>query len=340
MSTLPQVLGFARTGGAPTARRSAAVALGLASALVLAACSNPSDGGTTDVAATKGTKTKINISPGQNRITTDKVDSIAAEVPEAIRKRGTLEIVNSSGSAAPLTFYATDNKTVIGVEPDLAYLVAAVLGLKPHISTVSWENIFVGLDSGKYDVGFSNITDTEERKEKYDFASYREDNLGFEAKKGSGLKVTGPKDVAGRTVAVGSGTNQEKLLIEWSKEDVKAGLKPVNIKYYQNDSDTYLALQSGRIDLYLGPNPTAAYHAATTGRSEVVGTYSGAGATLQGLIAATTKKDNGLVKALADALNEIIDNGTYAKVLKRWGLSGEAVAKSEINPPGLPKTNK
>ncbi|MGW7271925.1 ABC transporter substrate-binding protein [Streptomyces sp. NPDC054864] len=320
--------------------RRTAAALGVTAALVLAACGNPSDGGTTEVAATSGSKTKINVSPDQDRITTDKVNSIAAELPERIRKRGTLEIVDSSGSAAPLTFYATDNKTVIGVEPDIASLVADVLGLEPHINTVSWENIFVGLDSAKYDVGFSNITVTEERKEKYDFAPYREDNLGFEAKQGSGLKITGPKDVAGRTVAVGSGTNQEKLLIEWSKENEKAGRKPVNIKYYQNESDTYLALQSGRIDLYLGPNPTAAYHAATTGKTEVVGTYSGAGTTLQGLIAATTKKDSGLVEPLTAALNEIIDNGTYDKVLKRWGLFDEAVTKSEVNPPGLPRTNK
>ncbi|GAA3503305.1 ABC transporter substrate-binding protein [Streptomyces prasinosporus] len=320
-------------------RRTTAAALGLTAALVLAACSNPDDG-TTEVAAGSGSKTKVNISPDQNRITTDKVDSIAAEVPEKIRKRGTLEIVDSSGSAAPLTFFATDNKTIIGVEPDIASLVADVLGLKLHVNTVSWENIFVGLDSAKYDVGFSNITVTEERKEKYDFATYREDNLGFEAKKGSGLKITGPEDVAGKTVAVSSGTNQEKLLIEWSKENEKAGRKPVDIKYYQNDSDTYLALQSGRIDLYLGPNPTAAYHAATTGKTEVVGTYSGAGSTLQGLIAATTKKDSGLVKPLADALNHVIENGTYAKVLKRWGLSEEAVTESEINPPGLPRTNQ
>ncbi|MFF8674160.1 ABC transporter substrate-binding protein [Streptomyces sp. NPDC015242] len=325
-----------------TARRTTAAAVALTTALVLAGCANPTDGGTAEVAATPGGRTtvKINTSPDQNRVTTGKVDSIAAEVPERIRKRGTLELVASSGSAAPLTFYATDNKTVIGVEPDLAHLVADVLGLKPRINTVSWENIFVGLDSGKYDAALSNITVTEERKEKYDFATYREDNLGFEAKKGSGLKVTGPEDVAGRTVAVSSGTNQEKLLIEWSKENEKAGREPVDIKYYQDDSDTYLALQSGRIDLYLGPNPTAAYHAATSGKTEVVGTYSGAGATLQGLIAATTKKDSGLVKPLADALDHVIANGTYAKVLRRWGLSEEAVTTSEINPPGLPRTNK
>ncbi|MFB7928388.1 ABC transporter substrate-binding protein [Streptomyces sp. NPDC056039] len=319
------------------ARGTTAATLGLATALVLAGCANPTDGGTTEVAAEHGSKTQIDISPDQKRITTGKVDSIAAEVPEKIRKRGTLELVSSAGSAAPLTFYATDNKTVIGVEPDLAHLVADVLGLKPHINTVSWENIFVGLDSAKYDAGLSNITVTEERKEKYDFATYREDNLGFAAKKGSGLKITGPKDVAGKTVAVSSGTNQEKLLVEWSAQNKKAGREPVDIKYYQNESDTYLALQSGRIDLYLGPNPTAAYHAATSGKTEVVGTYSGAGAGLQGLIAATTKKDSGLAEPLADAINHIIDNGTYAKVLKRWGLSDEAVTRSEINPPGLPK---
>ncbi|MEU7011186.1 ABC transporter substrate-binding protein [Streptomyces sp. NPDC046332] len=320
--------------------RRTSAALGLALTLALTACGNPSDGGTTEVVGSSGRTTKINLSPDQNRVTTAKVDSIAAKVPEKIRKRGTLEIVDSSGSAAPLTFYATDNKTVIGVETDIAFLVADVLGLEPHINTVSWENIFVGLDSAKYDVGFSNITVTEERKEKYDFATYREDNLGFEAKKGSGLKVAGPEDVAGRKVAVSSGTNQEKLLVEWSKENEKAGRKPVDIAYYQNDSDTYLALQSGRIDLYLGPNPTAAYHAATTGKTEVVGTYSGAGSTLQGLIAATTKKDSGLAEPLAAALDEVIENGTYAEVLERWGLSDEAVPTSEINPPGLPKTNK
>ncbi|WP_377273826.1 ABC transporter substrate-binding protein [Peterkaempfera sp. SMS 1(5)a] len=325
-------------------RRAAGTALGLAATLVLAACSSSASTGDTTTGKAGDTVTttdgiKINLTADQNRTTTAKVDSIAALVPAAIRKRGTLEVVESTGSAPPLGFYATDNTTIIGVEPDIASLVADVLGLKVHYNAVEWAQIFVGLDSGKYDVGFSNITDTEERKEKYDFATYRLDNLAFEAKKGTSWKVTGPKDVAGRTIAVDSGTNQEKLLVEWSKEDVKNGLKAVDIKYYHTTSDTYLALSSGRIDAWLGPNPSAAYHVATAGQSQIIGTYSGAGATLQGKIAATTKKDNGLVKALNEALNAVIKNGTYGQALKRWGLSNEAVTTSEINPPGLPKTN-
>ncbi|MFJ9518321.1 ABC transporter substrate-binding protein [Kitasatospora sp. NPDC101801] len=315
-----------------------AAAAGLTATLLLTACGGEA---AADLNAGKGNTapdgTKVNLTADQKRVTTGKVDAIAALVPEEIRKRGTLRVVDSLGTTPPLDFYADDNKTVIGAEPDIAYLVGDVLGLKVELNPVSWENIFVGLDAGKYDAGFSNITVTEARKEKYDFATYRLDILGFEAKKGAGWKVTGPKDVAGHTIAVASGTNQEKLLIGWNEENLRNGLKPVDIKYFQNSADYYLALGSGRIDAYLGPNPTAAFHVAQTGETEIIGTYSGAGADVLGKIAATTKKDNGLVKALHEAIGEIVKNGTYGQVLKRWGLENEAVQTPELNPPGLPK---
>ncbi|MFJ2864584.1 ABC transporter substrate-binding protein [Kitasatospora sp. NPDC087314] len=322
-------------------RRALVAAAGaFAAALALAACGGASSGASAGLAPAKGTTapngTAVNLTPHQNRVTTPKVDAIAALVPEEIRRRGTLTVVDSLGTTPPLDFYADDDRTIIGVEPDLASLVGNVLGLKVEFNPVSWENIFVGLDSGKYDVGISNITVTEARKEKYDFATYRLDVLGFEAKKGSGLKVAGARDLAGRSVGVASGTNQEKLLISWSEDNVRNGLEPIDIKYFQG-TEFYLALSSGRIDAYVGPNPSLAFHVAQTGETEVVGTYSGGGADVLGKIAATTRKDNGLVQALNGALNEVIGNGAYGQVLKRWGLDNEAVTTSEINPPGLPK---
>ncbi|WP_327322667.1 ABC transporter substrate-binding protein [Streptomyces sp. NBC_01210] len=318
---------------------SAAVAAIAASGL-LTACGGTSDAAT-DVVKPKGQQgTGINISPDQHRIRGKQVDAIAAKVPAAIRKRGTLRIGASADASPPLGFYATDDKTRIGAEIDIATLIVDTLGLKPQFEEVSWENLFVGLDSSKFDGVLSNVTVTEERKEKYDFATYRLDNLAFEAKKGTGWRVKGPKDVAGKTISVSSGTNQERILVDWSEQNVKAGLKPVDIKYFQKDTDYYLALQSGRIDAHLGPNPSAAYHVASAGQTQIIGTLSGGGSQVQGKIAATTKKDSGLAAAYAAAIDRIIEDGSYAKVLKRWGLSGEAVAKSEINPPGLPKTKK
>ncbi|MEU7027567.1 ABC transporter substrate-binding protein [Streptomyces sp. NPDC046275] len=323
-----------------TTRRTVLTALAAFSALGLLTACGTSDAATDEIRPRdqKGSGTAINLGPEQHRVRTAKVDAIAAKLPEAVRKRGTLSLGVSTGSAPPLAFYATDDRTLIGVELDIATLVADTLGVKPEFSPVSWENLFVGLDSGKFDGVFSNVTVTEERKEKYDFATYRLDDLAFEAKKGAGWKVSGPADVAGKSIAVSSGTNQEKILVDWSRQNERAGRKPVDIKYFQNQTDYYLALQSGRIDAYLGPNPTAAYHVASAGQTEIVGKFSGAGAGLQGKIAATTKKDSGLVEAYAAALNHVVQNGTYAQVLKRWGLSSEAVPASEINPPGLPRT--
>ncbi|MEU3707653.1 ABC transporter substrate-binding protein [Streptomyces anulatus] len=318
-------------------RRGTTLALTLLTATgLLTACgaSDPS----TDLAAPKGQKdTGVNIGPDQDRLRGKKVAAAADLVPEAIRERGTLRLGASAEAVPPLGFYATDDRTRIGSEIDIATLVADTLGLKPEFEQVSWENLFVGLDSSKFDGVLSNVTVTEERKEKYDFATYRLDNIAFEAKKGSGWKVREPADVAGKTISVSSGTNQEKILVEWSEKNVEAGREPVDIKYFQKDTDYYLALQSGRIDAHLGPSPVAAYHVASAGQSEIVGQLSGAGGGLQGKIAATTKKGSGLVEAYAAAIDHIVRDGSYGKVLERWGLSGEAVEKSEINPPGLPK---
>jgi polar amino acid transport system substrate-binding protein len=290
--------------------------------------------------ATAASDTGVNTSAEQNRVTTTRNEAAAALLPAKVRDRGTLVVGAGFGSGSvPLGFYADDNKTPIGLEVDIAYLVAQALGLQPDIEVTSWENLFVGLDSAKYDVGFSNITVTEKRKQKYDFATYRKDDIAFEAKKGGTWRVAGAKDIAGKTIAVGSGTNQEKILVDWNEANLKAGLPAATIKYFQKNTDTYLALSSGRIDGYLGPNPSIAYHVKTSGETETIGKFSGAGPTLQGLIAATTKKDSGLVKAYQAAIDGVIADGSYAKVLDRWNVANEAVGKSEINPPGLPLTS-
>ncbi|MCX4822073.1 ABC transporter substrate-binding protein [Streptomyces sp. NBC_01142] len=320
-----------------TRRSLAAAVAAIAASALLGACGGSSSAASDNVRPEGQKGPGVNIGPDQNRIRGKKVEAIAATVPEAVRKRGTLKLGASADASPPLGFYATDDETRIGSEIDIATLVADVLGLKADFEAVSWENLFVGLDSSKFDAVFSNVTVTEERKEKYDFATYRLDDVAFEARKGSHWQVNGPKDVAGKTISVSSGTNQEKILIDWSEQNEKAGRKPVDIKYFQKDTDYYLALQSGRIDAHLGPNPSAAYHVASAGQTEIVGKISGGGDLVQGKIAATTKKDSGLVAAYAAAIDHVIEDGSYAKVLKRWGLSGEAVPKSEINPPGLPR---
>ncbi|ALG07600.1 ABC transporter substrate-binding protein [Kibdelosporangium phytohabitans] len=307
------------------------IALLLASLVALSACGGPADAG-----KPAQNKAGVNTSPDQNRVRATKNEQIAAKVPQAIRDRGELVVGVDGKGSPPLTFRADDDKTPVGVETDIAQLVADTLGLKLRFEPTSWENLFLSVESGQYDVGFSNITVTEERKDKYDFATYRVDTIAFETSTGNNITVSGPKDIAGRRVAVTSGTNQEQILLRWDAANKAAGLKPVEFQYYTNASDRYLALKSGRIELYVGPYPGSAYHAKVSGETKIVGQVSGGGE-IPAQIAGMTKKGSGLVTPVADALNELIKNGEYAEVLARWNLANEAITRSEINPPGLPR---
>lgn len=314
----------------------------------LAACGGDSDAATSAAGDPAGTVTVGRVSNGAAKETTLKVSevkSISAQLPDAVRKRGTLVIGSGTlpSGAPPLGFVGSDQKTLTGSEVDLARLVAAVLGLKPEVKRFTWENLFVGIDSGKVDVGFSNITDTEERKKKYEFASYRKDDLALEAPTSSTWSFGGDYEkLAGKTVAVGAGTNQERILLEWKRKLASEG-KKLTVKYFQDANSTYLALGSGKIDAYLGPSPNLSYHVTQTANTphatRIAGHFSGAGASLQGLIAATAKKDSGLAKPIAAAINHLIQNGQYAQWLTAWHLSADAVSISLVNPPGLPLTD-
>lgn len=327
------------------ARLAGAVVLTGALVGSLAACSSGSSASVSDAAGKVTVGAHANGAATQTVLDVPKVDSIAKELPAGVAKSGELKIgVGALPSGfPPLAFTGDDQKTLTGAEPDLGRLVAAVFGLKPVVSNATWDNLFVGIDTGKTDVGFSNITDTEQRKEKYDFASYRDDNLAFEVLKKNSWQFDGYESLAGKTVAVSAGTNQEKLLLNWQSQ-LQAEGKTLTLKYFPDTNSSYLALNSGKIDIFFTPNPSAAYQdkqdAKTANPTRTAGTFSGAGETLQGLIAATVKKDSGLAQPIANAINYLIEHGQYAKWLKAYNLTNEGVSKSLVNPPGLPISNQ
>jgi polar amino acid transport system substrate-binding protein len=290
-------------------------------------------------AATTGGTVEFNLGPDQDRVRLDEVPEAVAAIEasgfEPI-EAGKLTVVVSP-YVAPLGLYADDDTTLIGNETDIAQLIADGLGLELNLQPAAWADWPLGIQSGKYDLITSNVTVTEERKDLYDFASYREDLLGFYVKADSEIEeIAEAKDVAGLKVVVGSGTNQEKILQTWDEENIAAGLDPVEYQYFDDDAAATLAVQSGRADATFGPNATSAYKAAENGETKLVGTFNG-GYPENAEIAAGTLKDNGLIEGVSIALNAAIDGGEYAEVLERWGLTSEAIDESTVNPAGLPR---
>jgi len=319
--------------GAPAARP-AVVLLGTAllGAAALAGCADPGasaagnpSGGAQTTAARNGVV--YNTSPDQQRIRAEKDAGLAAKVPELIGRDGKLTVATTAGSI-PLSFHATDDKTPIGSELDIAQLVADKLGLELDVQVTSWENWPLKTQSGDFEAVFSNVGVNKDRVKLFDFASYRAAYMGFEAKMSSTYDIKGADDISGLKISVGSGTNQEKILLAWNNELEAKGKAPATLQYYSSDADTILALSSGRTDLNIAPYPSTVYRENTRDDLKVVGKVN-AGWPSETLVAATTLRGNGLAPVISEALNEVIQDGSYGKVLERWGLSEEALPESK-----------
>jgi len=286
-----------------------------------------------------GAADAFDFSPQQTaRVRADKNPAAIALLPKSFKwaQEGTLT-VGIHPFAPPIATYATDARTPVGFDPDYAQLVADALGLKLQLVPVAWADWPLGLQSGKYDAVISNVGVTEQRKEKFDFNTYRLGLHGFFVKSDSPIKsLREPKDVAGLRIITGSGTIQERILLEWNRQNLAQGLKALDLQYYDDDAAATVALLSGRADANFNPHAPQAYKAALDGKTRLVGTVN-AGWPLKADVAITTRKGSGLVEALAAATNGLIRSGRYGQALARWSLQTEAVEKSEVNPPGLPK---
>jgi polar amino acid transport system substrate-binding protein len=197
----------------------------------------------------------IDLSPAQAGRPRAQIDEAAIKLlakDVKFAKDGVFTIANTA-SRLPFGGYADDTRTIIGSEPDIGQLVADALGRKLEVVPTAWADWPLGVTSGKYDAAITNVTVTEQRKEKFDFSTYRKDLLGFYVKKDNEIAIRDPRDVAGLKIIVSAGTNQEQILLRWNEANLKAGLKPVDFQYYDDDVVLYLALESGRADAYLGP---------------------------------------------------------------------------------------
>src|SRR3954449_8441442 len=317
--------------------RTTLAALPLAAALLLSACSSSAEieadqqADSSNAAAAQ--PLTVDTSPEQaDRVSTDEDPDAAELVPAAIAADGKLTVGIVGAGDPPLAFLAQDNSTVVGSEVDIASLVAESLGLELDVRNISWEQWPLSVQSGDVEAVFSNVGVNTARLQLFDFATYRQGVMAFTAAPDSTLAIDGPEDIAGLTVAVGSGTNQERILLDWNAKNQAAGLAPATLEYYAVASDALLAVQSGRIDTYIGPHPNAVYQESVGGDVEIAGTVN-AGWPNTTYVAATTLKGNGLVEAVEAALQHAFDDGSYAATLDRWGLADEAVDAPVVNPP-------
>ncbi|MEV2233546.1 ABC transporter substrate-binding protein [Streptomyces phaeochromogenes] len=298
-------------------------ALITSAALLLTACGSGTDGGSDTQAA--GASRKI---PTTDVVSSLRTDASAAKLLPA--GTDSLSLAVSVGGTPPGTSYLEDGKTLAGQDVDFAAAVAKVLGIELKREAASFEAILPALDSGKYDVGVGNFGVTDERRRTIDFVTYINDGQGFATREDSKLdKVTDLAQLCGLNVATGAGTTFEATLEENKHVCSDAGEKAYKVQTYSEQGAIWSSLQQGRSDIVMSTINGLRYAVAQQEGLKFLNEFHRLD------VGFAFKKGTKLAPAFRAAVNKLIADGTYDRILKKWGTTGSAIEKSEISPPEL-----
>ena len=303
----------------------AACALSVAMLFAGAACGT-SDG--SDDAASSDSGSKASELTGYDVSSVQKDDDIAKLLPDYVTKDGKLTI-GMDTSYAPAEFLAEDGKTPVGFDVDIAKALAQVFGLEADPETANFDSIIPSVGS-KYDIGISSFTVTKERLEAVDFVSHFDAGSAWAVKKGNPNKID-TSDLCGKKVAVQTATMQETAANKMAKQCKADGKAEMDVISSKLQTDVTTNVVTGKADVFYADSPVAGYAIAQTdGELETLGKTEGIAP--EGIV--VKKGDQQMDEALQKALQKLIDDGTYMKILKYWGVQDGAISKPEINTPG------
>ena len=291
--------------------RHALPALTAVAALMLTGCA---DNSKTD---TSGSKANSSTS------VVKKDAAAAALLPAKVAQSGKL-VIATSPNYAPNEFKDNAGKP-IGWAIEVGDAIAAKLGLKAEYQVARFENIIPGIVGGKIDVGESSFTDTAVREKQVDFVNYYVAGIQWASAAG---KVVDPNNACGLKVAVQATTYQDTVEVPAkSAACVKAG-KPAIKKVSLDTQDAAAnAVALGQADAFSADSPVTLY-----GIVQLKGKLQTAGKTFEAApYGMAVAKNSGMAKAVQAALQSMVDDGSYGKILNKWGVSDGGLKKITIN---------
>ncbi|GAA4381943.1 ABC transporter substrate-binding protein [Paeniglutamicibacter cryotolerans] len=251
---------------------------------------------------------------------------LTAMLPEGIRSTG-LKMTTSEGYP-PMELFAQDGKTLIGVDPSVGRAIANKLGVPISVNTEDFNAQIPGITTGRYDILLSSMTDNEERRKTVTFVDYVGAGNGWVVKAGNPAGMGVPDSACGKTVAVVDNGSSFDLVKGFDKECKAAKKEGVEILAFAGDQDAILQVRNGRADAGINDFPVAAYRAQSSeGELEAVSIEGEKSP--WGIAMNPDKKE--LISAVQKALQELIDDGTYTKVLGAWNVQDMGIEVATIN---------
>ncbi|HEY0911167.1 MAG TPA: ABC transporter substrate-binding protein [Bradyrhizobium sp.] len=228
----------------------------------------------------------------------------------------------------PLELRDAKTNELAGFDIELGNAMAKVLGVKLDWQDGAFEQMTPSLQSGRADMIMSGFYDLPKRRGNFDFIDYLRAGAQFYVPKAN-TEIKAATDICGQTVTTSRGTNFPDTTKAWSdKNCVAAGKPPLTVI-----TDTDLGQQLSNLKQGRAIAAVQGLEAVPTIVAMDGDAYRPLGepfsSTLMGI--AFTKADPTLRDAFVFALKQVIADGTYAALIKKWKLDLSAYTKVTLN---------
>jgi polar amino acid transport system substrate-binding protein len=230
----------------------------------------------------------------------------------------TLSDVKAKGELVAATemqfppFDISDNGEYKGVDRELIDLVGKELGVKVKYLDLPWTSVLPGLEAKKFDLVIAPVTITKERMKRYAFSAPIADATAALMKRADDKSIAKPEDLAGKVVGGQKGTSQ----VEQFKAFAAKLPKPVEVKEYVDNNQSYADLAAGRIDAAVNSLPNLAYAASQRSDTFAVVTPPFGEPTYFSWVGRL--EDKTLMDAINAAIVKIEADGGMAAIQKKW----------------------
>ncbi|CAF3655637.1 unnamed protein product [Adineta steineri] len=219
------------------------------------------------------------------------------------------------------------NKPPTGFDIDLLDYIADIYNIKFSYQYADFSDFISMVQNDKDLISISTETDTAAREKNVSFAQFFKSGTSFLVRSSYTETINGLSDLCGKKVAVLTGTTQES---DVTTQNAQCGSNPITINSFVSEAELVTALEDETVDVVLDDDASIIADIQNSN-----GQLKKAGTTYDiapyGILC--NKNNEQLCCALVNAINYLISEGTYAKLLEKYGYTSEdnGIYPSRIN---------
>ena len=213
------------------------------------------------------------------------------------------KLVMATNAAFP-PYESVEGNEIIGIDPEIAKLIADDIGRELVIEDMAFDSIIAAVQSGKADIAMAGLTVTEDRKQNINFSDpYTEAAQVIVVKKDS--PVASPDDLEGKTVGVQIGTTG----------DIYAGdIADATIERYSKYFEAINALNQDKIDAVIVDREPAKVFVSESDELKMIDKEF----TLEEYAIGVAKENTELLDQINASLKKLQESGEIDKIINKY----------------------